>query len=119
MGWQAVIAMPDLDTKNGDVRNVAVLATSPDRLMYGEDPENGSLEDAVHWIKAYSELLAFKDRLLLDMESGIKSLSVAAGREIRDLDLNLIEIQRKRYRSRLVFWEARRTNLVSKKKAAG
>ncbi len=98
---------------------MATRVMSPDRLMYGEDPTTLALEDTVHWIKAYTELLEFKDRLLLDMESGIKSLSAPAGREIRDLDLALIEIQRTRYRSRLVFWQAHKAKLLAKKTGSG
>jgi len=108
--------MPDLDSKNGKSVELAVRATNPDRLMYGEDPKTHSVEDAGHWIKAYTELLEFKDRLLMDMESGIKTLSAPAGREIRDLDLTLIEIQRTRYRSRLVYWEAHRAKLLAKER---
>ncbi len=109
--------MQDLDTKNGNAKSVelAVRVTNPDRLMYGEDPKTQAIEDTVHWIKAYTELLEFKDRLLLDMESGIKSLSEPSSREIRELDLTLIEIQRTRYRSRLVFWKDHKAKLLAKK----
>lgn len=105
--------MPDLDRRNGHKASVAANATNVDRLMFGEDPETTSSEQAESWIKAYHELLEFKDRLLLDMESGIKSLSEPGGREIRDLDVTLIEIQRRRYRARLVYWEGRKTQLLS------
>ncbi len=111
--------MPDVDRKNGKSVDLATRVMNPDRLMYGEDPTTLALEDTVHWIKAYTELLEFKDRLLLDMESGIKTLSAPAGREIRDLDLTLIEIQRTRYRSRLNFWEDRKARLLAKKTAPG
>jgi hypothetical protein len=105
--------MPDFDRRNGHRESAAARATNVDRLMYGEDPETSSPEQADGWIKAYNELLDFKDRLLMDIESGIKSLSEPAGREIRDLDVTLIEIQRKRYRARLIYWEGRKTQLLS------
>jgi hypothetical protein len=105
--------MPNLDGHDGDVFKVSIHATNPDRLMHGEDPATRSAEQAVYWIRAYTELLEFKDRLLLDMESGIKTLSLPAGQEIRDLDVSLVEMQRKRYRARLAFWQVRRAELLA------
>jgi hypothetical protein len=75
-----------------------------DRLMDGESSESRSLADCAHWIKAYRELLDFKDVLLSDMGEHMKSLSKPANAEIQELDVGLIETQRKRYERRLDFW---------------
>jgi hypothetical protein len=99
---------------DGDTLEPSSQATNPVRLMSGEDPKTLSLERTDHWIGAYTELLAFKDKLLYDMESGIKDLSQPAGREIRELDVTMVEIQRKRYQMRLAFWQSRRLELVGK-----
>jgi hypothetical protein len=75
--------------------------------MFGENISSKSTDDITHWIGAYSELLAFKDRLLIDMERGMKSLSQPAEHEIRELDVTLIIQQRERYIRRLDFWRGR------------
>ncbi len=90
-------------------RNTVRTVTSPetdqfDRLMDGESSESRSAADCAHWIKAYRELLDFKDLLLTDMDEHMKSLSSPANAEIQELDVGLIEMQRKRYERRLDFW---------------
>jgi hypothetical protein len=82
-----------------------------DRLMYGENTATRSYEDVIHWITAYTELLAFKDRLLIDMERGIELLSKPAELEIRELDVTLIVKQRERYNRRLDYWRGRQTEM--------
>jgi hypothetical protein len=82
-----------------------------DRLMTGESSESQSSADCVHWIKAYRELLNFKDELLTDMDEHIKELSKPASAEIQELDVGLIEMQRKRYQRRLDFWLGRQKEI--------
>ena len=53
------------------------------------------------------------EQLLRDIESGIDKLSQTAGEEIRELDVSIIQLQQKRYRARLGFWLARRTELAA------
>lgn len=84
---------------------------SLDRLMHGEDVASRSADDITHWIAAYTELLVFKDRLLSDMERGMKSLSKPARNEIVELDVTLIMKQRERYSRRLDFWRVRQSEL--------
>ena len=83
----------------------------PDRLMDGESSESRSAADCVHWIKAYRELLNFKDLLLTDMDEHMKALSKPASAEIQELDVGLIEMQRKRYERRLDFWLRRQKEI--------
>jgi len=79
--------------------------------MHGEDIQSRSADEITHWITAYQELLAFKDRLLSDMSQGMKSLSRSASAEIQELDVNLILTQRERYVRRLDFWLNRQTEI--------
>lgn len=88
-----------------------------DRLMDGESSESRSAADCAHWIKAYRELLTFKDLLLTDMDEHMKSLSRPANAEIEELDVGLIEMQRKRYERRLDFW-LRREKEINKAKGS-
>jgi hypothetical protein len=82
-----------------------------DRLMHGENVESRVPEEIAHWITAYQELLAFKDRLLADMKENMKPLSKPASAEIQELDVNLIMTQRERYVRRLDFWLNRQTEI--------
>ena len=86
----------------------------PDRLMTGESSESRSLEDCTYWIRAYRELLTFKDQLLTDIDEHMKALSKPASAEIQELDVGLIEMQRKRYQRRLEFWLGRQKELSGK-----
>jgi len=79
--------------------------------MHGEDVQSRSPEEIAHWITAYQELLGFKDRLLNDMNEGMKSLSKPASAEIQELDVSLILTQRERYVRRLDFWLSRQTEV--------
>lgn len=90
----------------------------PDRLMDGESSESRSAADCAHWIKAYRELLNFKDLLLTDMDEHMKSLSRPANAEIQELDVGLIEMQRKRYERRLDFWLRRAKDISDAKGSA-
>lgn len=95
----------------GDAARVAPRTDPGDRLMEGESSESRSAADCIHWIKAYRELLAFKDELLMDMDEHMKALSQPASAEIQELDVGLIEMQRKRYQRRLAFWLARQKEI--------
>ncbi|HEY0493267.1 MAG TPA: hypothetical protein VGD57_07355 [Candidatus Dormibacteraeota bacterium] len=79
--------------------------------MTGESSESRSADDCAHWIAAYRELLTFKDRLLTDMDEHMKALSRPASAEIQELDVGLIEMQRKRYERRLEFWLTRQREI--------
>jgi hypothetical protein len=105
------------DNHNGAHPATAREANSPDRLMHGENSASQSPDDIAHWITAYSELLAFKDKLLVDMRHGMESLSKPASNEIQELDVTLILTQRTRYVRRLEFWTKRRAEVGNGKKA--
>jgi hypothetical protein len=105
------VAGGDLLEKRVD--DASLRAANPDRLMHGEDPETRSLSQVVYWIGAYRELLQFKDQLLIDMEVNIEKLSEPAEQEIRELDVSMLEIQRRRYRARLAYWQNRQQELTA------
>ena len=99
--------------KSGDAARAAIAPDwdDDDRLMTGESSESRSAADCDHWIKAYRELLTFKDELLTDMDEHMKALSKPASAEIQELDVGLIEMQRKRYQRRLDFWLQRQEEI--------
>ena len=81
-------------------------AIDPEALLEGEDPESPYLEDAVHWIQVYTELVSLKDELLARVDalaSGMTDDAVDAA----DIDRRLLEAEADRFRRRLVFWQRR------------
>ena len=80
-------------------------------LLPGEDPSSTYLEDAVHWIRVYEELIGFKDAMLdrADLEAG--DLTAEATADI-NVDRRLLRAQAARYRARYAFWMERVAELT-------
>ena len=79
------------------------------RLLPGERPQTLYAEDADHWVRVYTDLLAFN----LDMMDAIGRRLVTAystdGPEESDLELLKAHVRRLLWR--LSFWERRRAQL--------
>jgi hypothetical protein len=82
-----------------------------ERLLPGEDPETPYPEDASHWTRVYSELVAFKDDLLKRLTQDRKLLSDAAMTEL-ERDENLLRLELARLKLRLSFWKTRHEELT-------
>ena len=82
-------------------------AIDADLRLDGEDPATDLVEDAVHWVKVYSELLAFKEHLLELSASDIGAMSELDARFDAATDEVLLEHQAARYRRRLAEWKQR------------
>lgn len=87
-------------------------AGDEERLMRGEHPDTGYLEDAEHWAGVYRELLAFKRDLLDFTKDRIARMTPPAGNELSTTDLVILEAEHARLRSRFDFWERRRRELA-------
>ncbi len=75
--------------------------------LEGEDVETTDLEDAVHWVSVYSELLAFKQSLLNVTDSIVEGMRETAAQTDAMTDVVLLRTQADRYRRRLQEWTAR------------
>lgn len=83
-------------------------AGDPDRLLFGEDPETSSLDDAKHWVAVYEELMDFKANVVGVTEGKLAQMEQrAARREVVETDGPLLEAERQRLHKRLSFWRAR------------
>jgi hypothetical protein len=78
----------------------------PERLLEGEDPATTSRVDAVHWLWVYAELLGFKRNVVNETKSSAAVLPPAALPEA-DVDLKLLDAERRRLRVRYEFWSRR------------
>lgn len=81
--------------------------TDPDRLIEGEDPTTSHAVDARHWLVVYTELVAYKESVLLRTRQAAEVLAVESAKEIIATDLPLLERERDRFLFRLDFWRRR------------
>lgn len=79
-------------------------------LLPGEDPSSLILEDAVHWISVYAELLTFKRSMLEAAATAMKTMTKDAARDV-DIDQQLLRAQARRYVARQEFWVQRLAEL--------
>ncbi len=90
---------------NDGHRDAVARATDSMRLMHGENPDSTDPREITHWIKASTELLAFKEQMLADMHQRMTRMSQASSDEVEELDVTIIQTQQRRYRTRLEFWQ--------------
>ena len=88
-------------------REAAEKAVDSDRLLEGEDPGSTYLEDALHWVRVYSELLGVKRALVGVSEDRLPDLPTEARHEVATTDLVVLDAVMKRFAERLAFWRER------------
>jgi DNA-binding response OmpR family regulator len=91
----------------------ALAVVDSDRLIEGENPDTRHADDARRWLVVYTELVAYKESVLLRSRQAVEVLSPESGREIRDTDIPLLERERDRFVGRLEFWRRRARELGS------
>jgi len=94
-----------------EARDAALDAVEPERLLEGEDERTAYVDDAVHWIKVYAELLDFKRSLLAVAEHELRSMGDDAESEVKDTDLKVLMAEAARFERRLDFWNERADKL--------
>lgn len=94
-----------------DAEDAALDAVEPDRLLPGEDESTPHMDDALHWMKVYSELLDFKRRLLVVTDEGLVAMGDAARAEVEETDLKVIQAEADRLERRFDFWTARAASM--------
>jgi hypothetical protein len=78
--------------------------------MEGEVPETVFIEDCEHWVTTYSELLAFKGKVIATAEEASAEVG-ASGQMETAMDLQLLHAERSRLLARLDYWQQRRREL--------
>ena len=95
-----------------EAADAAQEAVEPDRLLPGEDERTPHMDDALHWMKVYSELLDFKRRLLLVTDERLVTMGDAARAEVEETDLKVIQAEADRLERRFDFWTARAAAII-------
>lgn len=99
--------MTDPSEEPRDPESAAHEAVAPDRLLPGEDPSSRHLDDVVHWVTVYAELVEFKQAMLAAARARMQSMPEAAAREVAVTDIAVMEAEGERLRRRLSFWRER------------
>lgn len=94
-------------TPDPDAEVAALEQVEPDRLLAGEDEDTQHLDDAVHWVKVYVELLEFKRSVLATTEKHVGTMDADAGAEVQKTDLKALHAEALRFERRLVYWRGR------------
>ena len=96
---------PDKPAPDAEV--AALEQVQPDRLLEGEDERTQHVDDAVHWLKVYMELLEFKRSVLATAERHVGKMDPDAGAEVQKTDLKALHAETLRFERRLVYWRGR------------
>ena len=75
--------------------------------MAGESVDPERLEDAVHWLQVYQDLLAFKRRVLESAGELAPEMEEVAREEVGKTDLTILAAEAARLERRLRFWRER------------
>jgi hypothetical protein len=95
------------DASATPAEKAALEQVQPDRLLAGEDSGTTHLDDAIHWVKVYSELLEFKRAVLATTEKHVVTMDPDAGAEVQQTDLKALHAEAMRFERRLVYWRTR------------
>jgi hypothetical protein len=78
----------------------AIEQVEPNRLLAGEDEGTPQVDDAVHWVKVYLELLEFKRSVLVTTEEHVGTMDPDAGVEVQKTDLKALHAEAIRFLER-------------------
>lgn len=95
-----------------NVQNAVDKMVDRERLLEGEPPDTSNRVEAVHWLWVYAELLGFKREVADQMKASAAGLPPAALPEA-DVDLTLVDAERRRLEARYKFWRRRVGELSS------
>ena len=85
-------------------------AADRNRLLPGERPQTLYHEDAAHWVRVYTDLLAFNLEMMDVIERRLTTVAVSADGPERS-DRQLLHAHVRRLRWRLGFWQRRHAQL--------
>jgi hypothetical protein len=103
----AEMTEPTHDHGHTDDIEAALDSVEPERLLPGEAADTPYPDDAQHWIKVYSELVAFKVDILSITEERMHGMDPDSGAEVAATDFKVLRAEEQRLKRRLAFWRAR------------
>lgn len=104
----------DAEEGNKSPEQAALDEVEPNRLLAGEDESTQHLDDALHWIKVYTELLDFKRKILNTTEDSVETMDPDASQEVTDTDLKALNAEALRFDRRLAYWRRRAAAMGSR-----
>jgi hypothetical protein len=107
------------DTSQTQKEQAALDQVQPDRLLAGEDEGTHHIDDAVHWVKVYTELLEFKRSVLATTEKHVVLMDPVASAEVQQTDLVALHAEALRFERRLVYWRTRIAALQAESNTPG
>ena len=89
-----------------------------DRALPHEDLETPYIEDALHWLAVYEEMIEFKDEMLRLLRVKGRYVDTAFANELRTVDIPFLEGERVRLERRRARWKERHEQLTAEHPAA-
>jgi hypothetical protein len=77
-----------------------------DRFLEGENRDNFDADDVRHWRAVYTDLVRFKEELLVQTREHIEQVPETK-KELGGVDLPFLEAEMKRLRRGLEYWQSR------------
>lgn len=100
-----------METSEPPNADVPMAAGAKEHLLPGEEPDSVYVDDAVHWISVYQELLGARHQLLEDLDRGVADSSPEAQRGLDEVDWPALAEQQQQHLRRLAFWRGRLQSL--------
>jgi hypothetical protein len=105
------MATPARNQKGQTLEQIARDAADANYRLPGEDARSATPAQIREWVAIYADLLAFKRNLLKQASEQLPGLHPAAGREVAEGDLVLLEAQCARCSQQLDYWRLRAAEL--------
>jgi len=102
-----------------DEKEVRRMSIDPDRLLPGEQTDSKDPDDAKHWIGVYQELLKTKRSLVANLQEMMAPQPKDVREELERADVQMLQLQIKRFERRLGFWQERQAALDGHLKTSG
>lgn len=85
----------------------AARRATDDHPLPGEDTTSPYVDDAQHWVNVYTELLEFKERMLVTLFDSLQHMPQEAVDEVRTTDAVVLDAEATRFKRRLRLWQER------------
>jgi hypothetical protein len=82
-------------------------AVDVERLLPGENPSTGFVDDCRHWLRVYTELLDLKRTVMGSMTQVKEEAEPEVRAEIEGTDLVIMRAEAERFQRRLDYWRHR------------
>lgn len=103
----------EVDASEPPAAEDPMASVGQEHLLPGEEPDSVFVDDAVHWISVYEELLGLTE----EFHESRADVSAEATQEADEVDQQALTDREHQYRRRLAFWQQRLRSLQPNPKA--